>query len=140
VRIHAAQALWQVHREAEPVVPALLEGLKEKNVILRRQSATILAQMTPAPQSAVPALQDALHDADIITRFHVALSLCGVPGHVKEAIPVLIMPLKNKAQYAQAIQAVEVLAKAGAEAQEAVPALLGALQAGERRAGQTDRR
>src|SRR5262249_5077236 len=48
-----------------------------------------------------------------------------VPGHFKEALPMLHAALKNRLVR---LQAVDVLGKAGPEAKEAVPALLGALQ------------
>src|SRR5262249_51185794 len=103
----------------------LLEGLKEKNVNLRRSSATILAQIEPVPESAVPTLRAALLDQDMTVRVNIAASLCSVPGQTKEAVAILIAALTNRALRSQAVAA---LAKAGPQAKKAIPALLAALQ------------
>src|SRR5439155_1609564 len=112
VRVQAAQALWEVDHPAEKVVPALLEGLKDKNAILRRLSATVLAQIEPIPPltlpsppsaggegrvrgGAVPALQAALKDEEMTVRVNAAMALCGAPGHVKEAVPMLVTALQD---------------------------------------------
>src|SRR5207244_11110391 len=105
--------------------PILLEGLKEKNLNLRRLSAAVLAQIEPVPQAAVPALQAALKDQDLTVRVTVAAALCRVPGQVKETVAVLVSALTNRALRSGAVAA---LAEAGAQAKEAIPALLVALQ------------
>jgi HEAT repeat protein len=144
VRVQAAQALWEVEHSAEKVIPVLLNGLQEKNVMLRRSSARLLAEIAGVPQESIPALRAALKDQDLVVRVNAAVCLCGIhpkplrrpgrsqvhqasapPEQVKEAVAVLLPALKNKGLRNQAVEA---LAKAGPEAKDAIPALLGELE------------
>src|SRR5205823_6317121 len=123
-------------------------------------SATVLGQIEPVPQSAVPSLQAALKDQDMTVRINVAASLCRGPltlpsppsaggegrvrGQVKEAFPVLVTALTNRALRAQAVAplaklvddedanvrllAVRAIARPGRIAADVVPALIKALR------------
>ena len=73
----------------------------------------------------MPALQAALKDQDLTVRVTVAAALCRVPGQVQETVGVLVTALTNRALRSGAVAA---LAEAGAQAKEAIPALLVALQ------------
>ncbi|HLJ94892.1 MAG TPA: HEAT repeat domain-containing protein, partial [Gemmataceae bacterium] len=125
VRIQAAQALWDVDRRVEKVVPVLLEGLKDKDASLRRTCATVLSQIDPLPPLAIPPLQEVLKDPDFAVHSYGALSLCRVPGHMKETLPLLSAALQRRFLRDPIIDA---LGRAGAEAKDALPALLRTLQ------------
>src|SRR5207245_5725617 len=69
-------------------------------------------------------LEAALKDADKAVQVKAAESLCGVPGQWKKAMPLLTAALNDRTLRTQAIGA---LGWAGADARDAVPALLAAL-------------
>jgi HEAT repeat protein len=124
VRVQAAQSRWEVEHDADKVIAQLLEGLEENDVTLRRSSARLLVEIGRLPERIVPALRTAMKDSDSIVRVSAAACLGGIPGHGKETVSVLGPALKNRALR---FEAVEALGKAGPEAKDAIPALLGEL-------------
>jgi HEAT repeat protein len=65
-------APWAVERilrgEADAVVPALAEGLKDKQPTRKVRAARFLGEMGRPAQAAVPALHEALKDSDAKVR------------------------------------------------------------------------
>ena len=47
-----------------PAVPALLDGLKDPEALVRHQAIRTLGSLGPAAQEAVPALTEAMKDPD----------------------------------------------------------------------------
>jgi HEAT repeat protein len=64
VRVFAAEAIWNVEGKSDPVVPALLEVLKDRNNPgrARERAAYALGRIGPAAREAVPALRQAKSD------------------------------------------------------------------------------
>ena len=63
-RRQAIRELGARTSEAERVVPALTEALRDDNEYVRHDAATALGNFGPEAQAAVPALQGALKDRD----------------------------------------------------------------------------
>jgi len=61
-RLHAVGALARRPAEAEVVVPALAEALKDPDTFVRRDAARALGEIGPAAKPALPALLSALQD------------------------------------------------------------------------------
>jgi HEAT repeat protein len=61
-RLHAVKALATRASEAEVVVPALAEALKDEDTFVRRDTAKALGETGPAAKPALPALLVALRD------------------------------------------------------------------------------
>jgi hypothetical protein len=63
-RLHAVKALARRTAEAEVVVPALAEALKDEDTFVRRDAARALGDLGPSARPALPALLVALRDKD----------------------------------------------------------------------------
>src|SRR5438067_1190359 len=63
-RLHAIKALARRPAEAEVVVPALAEALKDEDTFVRRDAARALGDLGPAAKSALSPLLLALRDKD----------------------------------------------------------------------------
>jgi HEAT repeat protein len=61
-RLHAVKALAGRPAEAEVVVPALAEVLKDEDAFVRRDAARALGDIGPPAKPALPALLPALRD------------------------------------------------------------------------------
>jgi HEAT repeat protein len=61
-RLHAVKALTRRPAEAEVVVPALAEALKDEDTFVRRDAAKALGEMGPAAKPALAALLVTLQD------------------------------------------------------------------------------
>ena len=75
---HRRQAIRELGSragEAERVVPALTEALRDDNPYVRRDAATTLAKFGDGAKTAVPALKEALKDKDQNVRLSAAATL-----------------------------------------------------------------
>src|ERR1700720_1050218 len=63
-RRQAIRELGARSGEAERVVPALTEALRDENPYVRRDAATTLAKFGDGAKTAVPTLKEALKDKD----------------------------------------------------------------------------
>jgi HEAT repeat protein len=61
-RLHAIRALSERPRDAEVVVPALSEALRDSDPFIRRDAAQALAKLGADARAAVPALRPLLKD------------------------------------------------------------------------------
>jgi HEAT repeat protein len=61
-RIHAIRALSERPADAETVVPALSDSLKDRDPFIRRDAAQALAKLGPNARAALPALRPLLKD------------------------------------------------------------------------------
>jgi HEAT repeat protein len=74
-RREAVRALSEREAEAERVVPALTEALRDESSYVRRDAAVALAKFGVEARPAVPALTAALKDQDANVRHSAAASL-----------------------------------------------------------------
>jgi HEAT repeat protein len=150
-------ALWQINKHPA-YIPALIEGLKDKNPSMRVYYITALGGIGPEAKAAVPALAEALKDEkDFVHRAATdALGKIGadaaVPALVEAlkdggrvrvyaaealwrinqhpaAVPALAEVLTNQGPFAEGYgNPLWVLSDIGVEAQAAAPALAEALK------------
>src|SRR5437879_6445052 len=74
-RLHAVSALKGRVRDAQAVVPALVEALKDDDTFIRRDAARALGKFGPAARDAVPTLHNLLNDTEPSVRKAAARSL-----------------------------------------------------------------
>lgn len=120
VRQDAAKALKKIGPQA---VPALLEALKDNNVLVREGAARAVAEFGPQAKESASLLLAATKDSDSDVRFRAAVALWKVDHQTKPVIPILIEEL-HKGDIAIGIVAAETLGEIGPEAKEAVPVLI----------------
>jgi len=77
-RIQAIHTLQERKSEAETIVPALSEALKDENIYVRRDAARALGSFGEEAKSAIPALQDALRDREASVRTAAAKALARI--------------------------------------------------------------
>jgi HEAT repeat protein len=83
LRFQAAQALWEVNHPVEKVLPALLAGLKENNLTVRRGHV----------KEVIPVLLSALKNYPLRLQ---AVEVLGKAGpEAKEALPALVSALQD---------------------------------------------
>jgi HEAT repeat protein/beta-lactamase regulating signal transducer with metallopeptidase domain len=112
-----------VRKVGDPAVPALREGLKEKNRNVRRFAAAVLSRNPGWAATAVPELLAALRDSDSYVRCDAVNALGGVKPRPKAYLPALLQSIKdgdNRVRNAT----IANLGYIGPAAREAVPALL----------------
>jgi HEAT repeat protein/beta-lactamase regulating signal transducer with metallopeptidase domain len=112
-----------VRKIGDPAVPALREGLREKNRNVRRFAAMSLAGNAAWAAAAVPDLFAALRDSDPYVRCDAVNGLGGVKPRPKEYLPALLQRLKNEDTRVRNATIFQ-LGRIGPPAREAVPALL----------------
>jgi HEAT repeat protein len=128
-RVKAAQALWWIDQRVAVVIPVLAESMQDKDVTVRRAANTALYQIQPRPKEALPAFLAALKDEDALMRVQSAQAVWEIDHKADEVMPALLDVLKHsKDQMIAMNQALLVLGLMGAEAKEAVPALIEILQ------------
>ena len=89
-RIKAARLLAAHKRDANKVVPALMDALKDKDGDVRWSAAIGLGYFGEEAQAAVPALQAVAHDSDARVREAAGVALSRIdparfPKSVKQA-------------------------------------------------------
>src|SRR5262249_49181215 len=104
-------------------VAALVAALKDNEVFVRAEAASILAERGAKADAAVPALIAALADAIGLVRSEAAKALGKIGPEAKPAVPELIKLLKDPDEGVR-WAAGHGLAGIGPEAKSAVPALL----------------
>ncbi|CBN54011.1 MULTISPECIES: HEAT repeat domain-containing protein [Kamptonema] len=122
-------AIKKLGKIGEPAIPALIQALGDKNLLVSRSAGEVLQKIgTPA----IPALLQALKDSDVQIRRRAAGVLRGVIyfslelGKLPEATgfaPALISLLKDSDAQVRS-NAADALGNIGAEAKAAVPALI----------------
>jgi HEAT repeat protein len=122
VRFRAALAVWKIGGDA-PAMPLLLDALAEPDSLLRLRAAETLAVLGPAAEAAAPALVQCLADKDANVRRAAAVALeqidrAGVAALIKGAGPASAVRRES----------IDVLARLGSRAGDAVPALTAALK------------
>jgi HEAT repeat protein len=107
----------------EPAMPVLIELLHDNDKGLRQTAAYSLSRRGPAARAFIPALIEALRLPEREAREHIAAALAGAGA---EAVEPLIRALRDRDPKVRggAARALETM---GAQAKDAVPALIAAL-------------
>jgi HEAT repeat protein len=111
----------------EPAIPALIEALREENLLVRRSAAEALRKIG---DRSIPALVKALKDSDVKVRRNAINLLIiinygwsGSSSQAKTAVPQLIFLLKDSDPDLRR-SAADALENIGPEAKTAVPQLI----------------
>lgn len=132
VQIRAAQALWQIDRRADQVLPVLIE-LLQPNRTNRAHVAEVLGEMGEPAREAGPALRACLDAGGFHAmwiQLEAARALWRIERAVAESLPVLIGLLREPRAVGAlvATRAAETLGEMGGLAREAVPMLRAAAE------------
>jgi HEAT repeat protein len=122
----ARRLLLRLGPQARQTVPALVDGLADKDPEVRRASAVVLARVGPAAADAVPVLAKALSDADPDVRREAAAALGRIGACWEMALPALAGALRDPNAGVRR-EAAEAVGRAGAAAKPAVSALVACL-------------
>ncbi len=121
VAVAVCQSLRMMESRAAGAVPALIEALGSRHKEVRRWAADVLHTLGPSAREAIPALLQAIKSKDWGLRATAAAALGSIGDAV--AVPALVLLLKDKVGAA----ATKALGLIGADAAEAVPALVDVL-------------
>jgi hypothetical protein len=136
-RLKAIKELGAIGSDARDAIPALSTiMLEDSDRFARIEASLAIKKMHPATRDALPALIRALEDEEPWVRMNVVLSLVQLHEEARPAVPALIKALKNEnnqtnlGKFPLTIQeaAASALGWASAGSDEAVPALLEALE------------
>lgn len=108
----AAQALWAVDRDAEAVLPVLIEGLLAEHAHERRSAVTALGGLGARAETAAPRLRALLSHDELWLRVDAAIALWEVSGRAEESVPVMLAAWE-KNRHAR-VRVAECLARMGA--------------------------
>jgi HEAT repeat protein len=121
VRLSAATTLGSMGTTS---VPALAKALEDPNAVVRIGAARALQRVGPDAVEAMPALHSALWDTEPLV-IEMAVTAIGCIG--KQTVPVLITVVESHREIPARRAALNALARMGADASDAVPALLKAI-------------
>jgi HEAT repeat protein len=127
VRLSAANALGRMDTEAQTVVPALVDALKDSSEGVRLSAANALGQLGSNAKTAVPALIEALKSDNKNVGSFAASALGRIGADAQEAIPALTEALQNQDRDVR-LNAAVALGRMGSETRTALPALVVALK------------
>jgi HEAT repeat protein len=119
VRLRAAVALWKIEGQAEPVLPALQAGLRDRNLNSRLLAIDTLLQMGPQAKLPVPALVELLAEPAGPVAVYARQTLTRL---APRALPELGKALGHENPTVRRDLLV-ILAKAGPDAKETAPAI-----------------
>ncbi len=126
VRAHAAHALGQIGPTAKPAAEALAKLVADEDSQVRREAVRAFGRIRPGPEVSIPLFTKVLEEAEPEVRVH-AMNAMAQQG--KEVVPPLIEALSHEeAGYWACL----VLAEIGADAEQAVPALVKLFQSDDR--------
>ena len=106
----------KLQKIGEPAIPALIEALQDKNLLVRQSAAEVLKLIG---RPAIPALAKALKNSDA----NVRSSAASAWSDIKTAVPQLVPLLKDSNANVRIIAA-SALGSIGAAAKTAVPQLI----------------
>lgn len=132
-RWSAALALVRIEKSAgRAAVPLLVQALESKESRARWMALACLWRMDWEGKEAVPiaALSEALRDPDVGVRSMAAICLGNVGRRARDAGPTLRATLRDRDWYVRTWAAWALAQVSGAEAVEAVPALIDGLENG----------
>jgi HEAT repeat protein len=128
-RWEAAYELGELSYRGVNALPALLRVLRDDDVTVRRGVVIALGKIRA--EENVPALIEAVQDADVTVRSEAIHSLALFKSRASQAIPSLVKALHEKSLGEDAASAIGEI---GRERGDGVPALIGVLKEGDRRA------
>ena len=132
IRTRGALGLAQIGPAARQALPALLQAARDEDLRVRASAAQALGSMGSAATEAVPALEDLLKDPSFPVRMYAVRALSQIGSPTKAAIPGLLWALQQPDSSELRQAAAKALAGIGAEAKEAVAALVICLKDDER--------
>jgi len=125
VRAQAAASLGAIGRDTPGVAEALARALTDPADHARLAATRALGELGPVARPVAPALLGVLRQPNPALRVEAARARWRILHGTEEVLPVLTSALRNPQTHWQAALA---LAEIGAPADEAIPALLDALQ------------
>jgi HEAT repeat protein len=140
-RVSAAEALWKIEGKTKPILPFLINALKDNRnrkgpwYPICYPAAEVLGAIGPRAKRAVPELRRQLiarakesrSDVNADYLIKMAEALWKIEGRTKTVVPFLIKMLKHK-HWSVRRDAAEVLGRIGPPARAAIPALTKALR------------
>ena len=124
-------ALRKIGISAKETIPALVAGLKDSSV--RLYCAYTLGLIGPDAQAAIPALVEARAHADAEFRCCAAMALVDIdPAQAKQAVIVLAKATRDPSDKVRDY-VIHAVGEIGPQAKEAVPELLAALTADQKK-------
>jgi HEAT repeat protein len=137
-RLATAKALWRLEGRPEPVVPVLIQLLKDQDRYVRKEAADALGQMGPKASAAGPELRQALAGKPVRqmeeTELDMLISFADALGRVdpKAAVAVhFLVDALGDSSYRNREKATRALGRMGPRAREGIAALRRQLHAGE---------
>jgi HEAT repeat protein len=88
-RVQAAEAVYQISRETDELVPVLIQALQDDRDEVRNAAAQALGRIGPAARESVPALVLALQENQPAARAFAAKALGWMGPAAKDAVPAL---------------------------------------------------
>src|SRR5262249_40358027 len=119
-RLEALRALKQCGPAG---LTAMIGALKDRDEVVRGETARVLGQMGPNAERAVPALVEAVKDAERSVRREAAHALGRIGGDTELSVPALILTLKDPFGINRGEAAI-ALSRLGPQAKAAAPALV----------------
>jgi HEAT repeat protein len=92
----ALAAIHAMGPKAEKAVPALIEALKNKDLLVILLAARALGEIGPKAEKAVPALIETLKDKDLNVRGSAVRALGKIGPKAEKAVPALIEVFMDK--------------------------------------------
>lgn len=125
VRERAVLCLGEIALKPSICVPALAKTLSDKKASVRQSAAGALGRFGEGAKLAAPHLLDLLKDEEPQVRISAAVALKRIDPRQKDAMHVLLEALADEKVRVEAASAIGSL---GADAREAVPALVEAMK------------
>ena len=113
-------AIRKLKKIGEPAIPALMEALQDRNLLVRQSAGEVLRQIG---RPAISVLAKGLKNSDANVRRSAANILGNIGAEAKTAVPQLI-PLLKDSDAGVRNSAASALTSIGAEAKAAVPQLI----------------
>ena len=117
-------AMEKLEKIGEPAIPALIEALQDKNLLVRQSAAKVLGYIG---SPVIPALAKALKNLDAGVRRSAASALGRIGIEAKTALPQLV-PLLQDSDAGVRRSAAYAVGNIGVEAKTALPQLVPLLQ------------
>jgi HEAT repeat protein len=122
-RLEALRALKQCGPAG---LTAMIGALKDRDEVVRGETARVLGQMGPNAERAIPALVEATKDPERSVRREAVHALGRIGGDTARSVPALIAALKDPFGINRGEAAI-ALSRLGPQAKAAAPALVAVL-------------
>lgn len=96
VRLKVVETLWQLEpKQADKLVPVLVEVLQQKDPVLRGRALAVLSQLGAKAKAALPAIKSALRDADFNVQLQAILAAAAIGPAAADVMPELLTILRT---------------------------------------------